>query len=119
MSGFMNLKVTSGRRKKQINAGTSAAQSQPPHVMSTLKPSLAKVTQSGLAAMPVMKRAPVIGVKWKHVITRKSPIFLPVFPGPEPKTPLMALTTGRIMPPERAVTEGMAGAMMRSAVPNA
>ena len=61
-SGSMNLKVSSGSAIKQIIAGTSAARNQDPQVSSTPRPSFASCAQSGLAAIPVMKSAPVIGV---------------------------------------------------------
>ena len=69
--------------------------------------------------MPVMNMAPVMGVNWKHTMVRKSPIFLPVGPGPEPSTSLIERATGKMMPPERAVTDGVAGAMIRSVMPSA
>ena len=47
---------------------------------------------------------------------RKSPIFRPLSPGVDPITRLIDLTIGRIIPPERAVTLGIAGDMMRSAI---
>ena len=43
----------------------------------------------------------------------------PFSPGSESITSLMAFAIGRMMPPERAVTEGIAGAITRSAKPNA
>ena len=107
----------SGNSTKQSIAGTTAAKSQPPQLISICSMSLASVAHSGLAAMPVMNIEPVIGVKWKHVRFRNSPIFFWEGPGSLPNTVLIDLATGRMMPPERAVTLGMAGAISRSAMP--
>ena len=98
--------------------GTTAARNHWPQVRSTPRLSWASWAQSGLAAMPVRNIAPVIGVNWKQVMTRKSPMRLPVGPGWESRTWLMDFAIGSTMPPERAVTEGMAGAMIRSARPS-
>ena len=90
---------------KQTIAGTTAAMNQPPQVMSTLRESFASFVTSGLAAMPVMNMAPVMGVNWKQAMVRKSPIFLPVGPGPEPSTLFIERAMGKMIPPDRAVTE--------------
>ena len=47
---------------KQMAAGRRAAQSQVPQLISTPRPSFARCAQSGFAAIPVRKSAPVIGV---------------------------------------------------------
>ena len=67
-------------------AGTTAAQNQPTHVSSIPRPSLANVAHSGLAVIPVMNIAPVIGVNWKQVIVRNSPRRFCLGPGSESKT---------------------------------
>ena len=48
--------------KKQIIEGRTAAQNQPIQESSRPRPSFANVAHKGLAAMPVMNIAPVIGV---------------------------------------------------------
>ena len=60
--------------KKQTIAGTTAAQNQPTQLISKPSPLAANCAHKGFAAIPVINMAPVIGVNWKHVITRNSPM---------------------------------------------
>lgn len=45
---------------------------------------------------------------------RNAPIFRAVAPGSEPKTDARLRTIGNMMPPDRAVFDGVAGLMMKS-----
>jgi hypothetical protein len=69
--------------------------------------------------MPVRNIAPVTVAYKKQVMMRKFPIFLPVGPGADPMAALIDRTMGKMTPPARAVTEGMAGAMIKSLTPKA
>ena len=89
------------------------------HVRSALMVFLANSAASGFAAMPVIEMAPVMVVIMKQVKIRKFPSFAPFGPGVESSVSFSERSTGRIIPPERAVPEGIIGEKIRSVIEKA
>ena len=90
------------------------AVAQSPHESSIPAVSRASSAIRGFGAHAVKNAAAIGASTWKDTTSRNAPILRAVAPGSDPKAEARLRTIGKRIPPERAVFDGVAGAMMKS-----
>merc|ERR1719460_1668905 len=107
---------SSGIRMSEARPGTKAAVAQPVQVMVWPMAASARLADSGLAAMAVRNMAEEMHDVWKHVTMRYEPTLRAVpSSGFEPQAVESDCTSGSMIPPARAASEGIAGESSASA----
>ena len=94
--------------------GTMQAVAQKLQLNVTSAVSAASCAMSGFGAQLVRKAAAIGASAWNDTTIRNAPIFRAIAPGSDPKTEARLRTIGNMIPPERAVFDGVAGLMMKS-----